>query len=237
MNTAKEILKGRIATLKRQKWDAEYRQKELAVLPAKVKETEEKLALLKSQLAELPATTNEDVIDAKKRKNELEKQLPKKEKGKDFPPEFAETLTALQEATDELKKKQKEAKAYSNKLDDIEVNEGNLATYKADLVSYEFLKDGDTELLSTVSAKIEEAEACLNALDEEVTWPMMLAKVAVRCELEWKKKGKYDFCLDCPFYNKKKGCCSIQGEFNSRPAHWHLDEMQFNLEKAWGDGV
>ena len=234
MNTAKEIIQGRITSLKRQKWDIEYRQRELAALPEKIREIESKLTILKKEMESLPAVTDEEVLNAKKRKNELEKQLPKKEKGKDFPPEFKETFTAVQETAKKLSALQLARKAYSDKKDDIERNEKALAEYKSEYASYSFMAEEDGKIFSTLPVQIAEAEACLVALNAEVTWPMMLAKLAVTCDLAWKKKGKCQFCTDCPFYNKKKGGCNVQKQFYSRPGLWHIDEIQHALESTWG---
>lgn len=230
MNTAKEIIQGRIISLKHQKWDIEFRQKELAELPEKIREVEFKLAILKKEMESLSAVSDEEILDTKKKKNELEKQLPKKEKGKDYPPECRKTLTALQETVKKLSALQMGRKAYSDKKDDIERNESALAEYKSEYASYSFMAEEDGKILATLPLRIAEAEACLTALNSEVTWPMMLTKLAVICEREWKKKGKCEFCTDCPFYNKKKGGCNVQKQFYSRPGLWHIDEIQHALE-------
>ncbi len=234
---AKEIIKGRISTLKHELWDAEFRRKERGILPGEIKDEEFKLAIVTEELGKLPVATDETVLAAKKKKKELESQLPKKEKGKDFPPEFAETLTALQEATEDLKTAQKNAKAYRDKKEDKERLEKSIGEKKATLALYELKVAEDENIISSYPAKIEETGACLKALDEEVTWPMMLARVSTVCEKEWKKKGKSQFCTDCPFYNKKNGKCNVQKEFASIPYHWHIPEMEFALQTAWGKGV
>ena len=169
-------------------------------LPERITEKKKLLVLLKKQFSSLPATTAEDVEEARVEKNSL-------------PHDTHEFRSAVKN----LVKKQKEAKAYRDKESDIEAVTGELEALERKL------EDG-----RNLPVRISEVERCISLSLTGPDFRDIMKTVSEKCRKRYEKSGSYYFCVGCSKY--RNGKCRIREEWGAPPLNWHIKEMEKAVE-------
>lgn len=169
-------------------------------LPERIAEKKQLLALLRKQLTALPETTEEDVEEERVRKNSLPKDTHE-----------------FRSAVKTLVKKQKEAKAYRDKVTDINNVTAELETL-----------EGKMEEGRTLDIRISEVERCISLSLSGPDFRDIMKAVSQKCRKRYERSGSYYFCVGCSKY--RNGKCRIREEWGAPPLNWHIKEMEKAVE-------
>ena len=223
--TSTELLLEHISALKHAKNDLLSHKLRREALPQEMRKDRKAISHMERELAGM--TKIENLSEIAVEKGKLEKSLPKKKKGEEFPPEFAEILSKIQALAEQLK----DGVTYN-------VLEGKIATAKEELenkrveyVGLEVIRKEENRKLFLLEKKISEAEECLQVIAPADNWQGKVAALAKECKKATEKTGNTG-CKGCKHYSAKLGKCKVMAEWSSRPMHWKIDKMEATLWQA-----
>lgn len=194
-------------------------------LPQEMRKSSKTISHMERELAGMTRVENLSEIAIEKGK--LEKSLPKKKKGEEFPPEFAEILGKIQDLAEQLKS----GVAYNVLECKIATAKEELKNKRAEYVGLEVIRKEENRKLFLLEKKISEAEECLQVIASADNWQGKVAALSKECAKATKKTGNTG-CTGCKHYSAKLGKCKVMAEWSSRPMHWKIDRMEATLWEA-----